>query len=299
MRSILIVLLAICSLALTDSVITKQPNYPYIDAHVHTSFDNEEQQDSGIKVTEEEFLKQAAAANIVAVVNHTYDGDKGYYTSNDVKIINCVGVRETFNVADIEAGLVQKKYNCIKIYLGYIHRYAYDDIYKPLYEISKQYGTPVVFHTGDTYSSKGKLKYADPLTIDEVAVDYPEVTFILAHMGNPWFVSAAEVAYKNPNVYIDVSALMVGDFTESNEEVITNNIRNPLKWAYNYLESSEKLLFGTDWPLVHFNQYINVVKQSLPESEWQNVFFGNAVKVFKLNREELLSRSNKGDDSKP
>ena len=67
----------------------------------------------------------------------------------------------------------------------------------------------MVFHTGDTYSSRGKLKYADPLTIDEVAVDHRDVRFVIAHAGYLWIQSAAEVTYKNSNVFIEASAFML------------------------------------------------------------------------------------------
>ena len=48
---------------------------------------------------------------------------------------------------------------------------------------------PVFFHTGDTYSPEAKLKFAHPLGVDEVAVDHPDVKFVLCHLGNPWTVT--------------------------------------------------------------------------------------------------------------
>jgi hypothetical protein len=68
--------------------------------------------------------------------------------------------------------------------LGYVHRYAYDRQYEPIYRLAQKYDVPVVFHTGDTNSVRAKIKFADPLTIDEVAVDHPKVTFVIAHCGN-------------------------------------------------------------------------------------------------------------------
>jgi hypothetical protein len=59
------------------------------------------------------------------------------------------------------------------------------------------------------------VKFSHPLTIDEVAVDHPDITFVIAHAGNPWIESAAEVAYKNPNVYLDGSAFVIGDCSTS------------------------------------------------------------------------------------
>lgn len=70
----------------------------------------------------------------------------------------------------------------------------------------------MVFHTGDTAGSRGKLKYAHPLTVDDPASDFPGTTFVMAHYGNPWIVDATEVAAKHENVFIDLSGLAVGRF---------------------------------------------------------------------------------------
>ena len=114
-----------------------------------------------------------------------------------------------------------------KIYLGYVHRYAYDPVYRPYYEFAGKYKVPVVFHTGDTASKRAKLKYADPLTVDEVAVDYPNTTFVIAHCGNPWIESAAEVAYKNDNVYLECSALLTGDLSSMRPRQVETVRRAP------------------------------------------------------------------------
>ena len=55
------------------------------------------------------------------------------------------------------------------------------------------------------------MKYSHPLTVDEAAVAFPDVTFVIAHCGCPWFADAAEVACKNANVCIDLSGLVEGN----------------------------------------------------------------------------------------
>ena len=100
----------------------------------------------------------------------------------------------------------------IKIYTGYNQVYAYDPRHFPLYELAEAYQVPVVFHTGDTAGGHGLLKYAHPLTIDEVASQFPRVKFVIAHCGNPWILDAMEVVAKNPNVYVDLSGLLEGKF---------------------------------------------------------------------------------------
>ena len=99
----------------------------------------------------------------------------------------------------------------LKGYLGYLHFEPAHANYRRYYELAAKYKLPVMFHTGDTYSPKAKLKFAHPLGVDEVAVDHPDTRFLICHIGNPWVTDAAEVIYKNMNVWADLSGLVVGD----------------------------------------------------------------------------------------
>ena len=74
----------------------------------------------------------------------------------------------------------------LKAYLGYLHYGPDSPATSPTTSWRPTYGIPVIFHTGDTYSPRAKLRYAHPLLVDEVAVDHPSVRFVLAHFGNPW-----------------------------------------------------------------------------------------------------------------
>jgi Predicted metal-dependent hydrolase of the TIM-barrel fold len=84
----------------------------------------------------------------------------------------------------------------IKLYPGYHAVYPGDRRNYPFYELAERYDVPVVFHSGDTASSRGLLKYSHPLEVDEVAVAFPRVRFVIAHYGSPWIVDATEVAIK-------------------------------------------------------------------------------------------------------
>jgi hypothetical protein len=85
-----------------------------------------------------------------------------------------------------------------KAYLGYLHFGPEDPNYVPYYRLAAKYDLPVVAHTGDNWSTSAKVKFAHPLRMDEVAVDHPDVRFVLAHFGNPWLADAAEVVFKTP-----------------------------------------------------------------------------------------------------
>ena len=254
---------------------------PIIDAHTHTAFNSTPERTSGIKRTQEQYFKEWEEAGVVGAVSHTSPTGENNYELKSRNVIYCAGIGNEADTTTLENGLRTGKYGCIKIYLGYVHRFAYDAEYEPVYQLARKYDVPVVFHTGDTYSAKAKVKFADPLTIDEVAVDHPDVRFVIAHCGNPWIESAAEVAYKNPNVYLECSALLIGDLSKKQQQVDTYVVR-PIAWIFGYLEDPTKLMFGTDWPLTSIKPYVDAYKRAIPKEHWRAVFHDNAARVFKF-----------------
>ena len=100
--------------------------------------------------------------------------------------------RDLRELADfLEAGLVKG----LKLYPGYEPFYPHDRRLQVVYDLAEEFQVPVMIHSGDTYSPKGKLKYSHPLEIDEVAVDHPGVKFVICHLGNPWLTDCMEVVY--------------------------------------------------------------------------------------------------------
>lgn len=248
-----------------------------IDVHTHLEFENTPER------SRPEFLKQMKEAGVTRAVNILHTDDGRIPRDPPPGVIHCAGVRETPDLRGLEEGLAAGRYRCVKIYLGYVHRYAADPLYEPVYRLAERFDVPVIFHTGDTNSTKAKLKYTDPLTIDEVAVDHPRVRFVLAHCGNPWIESAAEVAYKNPNVYLDGSAFFVGDVRKMPREKVDEYMVRPLVWIFGYVEDPTKLMFGSDWPLVNIPGYVEAFRRAIPPEHWQAVFHDNAVRVFKFD----------------
>jgi uncharacterized protein len=258
--------------------------YPIIDAHVHVEFekDAELEELTGFPNTKEEFLAQTKAAGVVGFVAHLASETAALPQIPGLTSVYCAGVSDKINLEAIEKGLKEKQTKCIKIYLGYVHRFAYDAAYHPVYRLAEKYGVPVVFHTGDTDSANAKLKYSDPLTVDDVAVDFRGVTFVLAHMGNPWINSAAEVAYKNPNVYMDASALVIGDLSKLSRADTKRFVIDPVSWSFGYIENAEKMMFGTDWPLVRIKDYLTAILPAIPVADRKAFFHDNAAKIFKI-----------------
>jgi uncharacterized protein len=185
----------------------------------------------------------------------------------------------------VEAVLAGGHVRALKGYLGYLHYPPDHAGYVPYYELAARFAIPVIFHTGDTYSPRAKLRFAHPLLVDDVAVDHPNVRFVLAHAGNPWMLEAAEVVYKNVNVWTDLSGLMVGDaeaFTaEERQDVVRDLIAN-VQRAFRYAERPNRFIYGSDWPLAPMVSYRDLIRTAIPEVSWSQVFEENARVLFRV-----------------
>lgn len=173
----------------------------------------------------------------------------------------------------------------LKGYLGYLHYEPAHANYRRYYELAAKYKVPVMFHTGDTYSPQAKLKYAHPLGVDEVAVDHPDCKFVMCHLGNPWMTDAAEVIYKNVNVWADLSGLMVGDdgtFATDEARDTMADLAHAVRRAMAYSERPNRFLYGTDWPLAPMTPYREFVKLLVPEEQHEQVFEENARVLFRV-----------------
>jgi predicted TIM-barrel fold metal-dependent hydrolase len=181
----------------------------------------------------------------------------------------------------LETGRVR----ALKGYLGYLHYGPDDPGYRPYYELAERFRLPFIFHTGDTWSPLAKLRFAHPLGVDEVAVDHPRVNFVMAHVGNPWLIEAAEVVYKNLNVWVDVSGLAVGDAeafaAPERQEALQDTIAG-VRRAFRYAERPNRFLYGSDWPLAPMAVYRNWVAAAIPEIHHPQVFEDNARVLFRL-----------------
>jgi len=255
-----------------------------IDAHIHTDFDNLFYEAGNVMHSKAELVAEMKKYHVVGAVSMNHPGDP-YADLSDLNVVQCVGLAAKVDAEKLEADLASGRFRCIKIYLGYEHQYASDPNYEPAYRLAEKYKVPVVFHTGDTSNTKAKLKYSDPLTVDDVAVDHPKVTFVLAHAGNPWIESAAEVAYKNPNVVIDGSAFLIGDLKKYSPEMIETYVVKPVHWIFGYVNDPTKLMFGTDWPETEIGPYLEVFKRAIPHEHWKAVFHDNAARVYGFDRQ--------------
>ena len=107
-----------------------------------------------------------------------------------------------------------------------------------IYEKAQKYGLPVLFHQGTSPVRMAPIRFAHPLLMDEVAMRYPDLKIIMAHMGHPWTVDTAVVIRKHPNVYADISGLGYRPYTFYDAMI------KATEWAV-----LDKLLFASDYPV--------------------------------------------------
>jgi len=119
-----------------------------------------------------------------------------------------------------------------------------DKLAYPLYEVFAEARLPVLFHTGHSGIGTGmpggggvRLKYGNPLPIDDVAVDFPTMPIILAHPSFPWQDEAISICLHKPNVYIDLSGWSPKYFS-------------PTLVQYANTRLKKKVLFGSDYPFI-------------------------------------------------
>jgi uncharacterized protein len=120
----------------------------------------------------------------------------------------------------------------------------------PLYEELQSLGVPALFHTGQTGIGSGlpggrgiKLRYSDPMLLDDVAADFPGLTIIMAHPSVPWQDAAIAVAQHKANVYIDLSGWSPKYFPPQLVRAINTLLKT-------------KVLFGSDYPLLRPERWI-------------------------------------------
>jgi uncharacterized protein len=114
-----------------------------------------------------------------------------------------------------------------------------------LWRYAQENSLPVLLHTGTTFISQAPIEFTLPRHLDPVAIRFPDVRIIMAHLGHPYEGECIAVARKHPNVYADISALHYRPF----------QLYHSLMLAQEY-GIWDKLLFGTDYPFTNVNATI-------------------------------------------
>lgn len=144
----------------------------------------------------------------------------------------------------LELGLVGIK--LLPMYAGF---FPHDERLDPLWEYASEHRLPVLLHTGTTFVRQAPLECTLPRHLDAVAIRYPEVKIVLAHLGHPYEGECVAVIRKHPNVYADISALHYRPFQFFHSLMLVQEYG---VW--------HKLLFGTDYPFTTVNATLKTLR---------------------------------------
>ncbi|WP_336979598.1 amidohydrolase family protein [Altererythrobacter fulvus] len=212
------------------------------------------------RVSNYEVAEQALKNDDICIAFASIDPHKGKY-----------GAREARDLIE-NYGVKGFKFHGIAQNAHPADRMAY-----PIYEVIAEYGLPAIFHTGHSGMGTGMrggggmhLKFGQPMLIDDVAVDFPDMKIILAHPSWPWVDESLSMALHKTNVYIDLSGWSPKYFPK---QVI----------QYANTQLKHKMLFGSDFPLIHPDKWIATAQEvGFREEVMPLIMKDNAAKVLGL-----------------
>lgn len=159
-----------------------------------------------------------------------------------------------------------------------------DRRFYPLYEALAEARVPALFHTGQTGIGAGlpgghgiKLRYSDPMLLDDVAADFPDLTLVLAHPSVPWVDSQISIATHKANVFIDLSGWSPKYFPPQLVKAANGLLR-------------DKVLFGSDFPVIQVDRWrkdfatLDIKPEVAPQ-----IFKTNALRVLGITNGQETS----------
>jgi predicted TIM-barrel fold metal-dependent hydrolase len=213
------------------------------------------------RVTNQEVIRFASENPDIAIPFASIDPHRGQE-----------GVREAREL--VSAGTVRG----LKLHPPIQQFYANDTLAYPLYEVFAEARLPVLFHTGHSGIGTGmpggggvRLKYGNPMPIDDVAVDFPTMPIIMAHPSFPWQDEAISICLHKPNVYIDLSGWSPKYFSPTLIQHANSRLRT-------------KVLFGSDYPFITPDRWLADFEQiSIRDEVRPLIIKENAVKLLQLS----------------
>lgn len=190
------------------------------------------------RIPNEEVLEAAQANSDMMVAFASIDPHKGRFGAREARRLIAEGVRG-FKFHPTCQGFFPND------------RMAYK-----LYEVIAEHKLPAIFHSGHSGIGTGmrggggmRLKYSNPIHVDDVAVDFPDMKIIIAHPSWPWQDEALSVCLHKQNVYIDLSGWSPKYFP-------------PQLVQYANTQLKKKILFGSDFPLIPPDRWIKDFKEA-------------------------------------
>jgi predicted TIM-barrel fold metal-dependent hydrolase len=212
------------------------------------------------RITNEEIAEAANENSDIMIAFASIDPHKGK-----------MGVREARRMID------EYKVGGFKFHPTVQGFFPNDRMAYPFYEVIAEARLPAIFHSGHSGIGTGmpgggglRLKYSNPIHVDDVAADFPDMPIIIAHPSWPWQDEALSVCLHKPNVYIDLSGWSPKYFP-------------PQLVQYANTQLKHKMLFGSDFPLITPDRWMKDFQEAGFRPEVHPLILKqNAVKLLKL-----------------
>ncbi len=266
-----------------------------IDAHTHI-FDEEAY--ASYKKRANGRVEKALTIHIAPHGSTSYPSLESIFKfaedKKDIAIIAGVNVMGDLHaeLTVLETLLAANKIIGLKLYPGYQLFFSNDPKVIPIAQLCARYKKPLIIHTGDVEDQDrvSLLRYSHPIFVDDLAIAVPDCTIVIAHLGFPYMLEAANVLSKNQNVFGDISGTLMDEPGVAPLALI-KQYSTDLTRIFTYFPNiRKKILFGTDYSgkdlssgfLTFFNEYIEVVEKVFTEEERDWVYSGLAKKLFNL-----------------
>jgi uncharacterized protein len=132
-----------------------------------------------------------------------------YAAAHPERIIGWASVdpNEPDCIAQLEYAVNTLKLTGLKLGPAYQHFDPTDRKHWPFFAAVQRLGIPIIWHQGTTFPSRAKLRLANPMLLEDIAMDFPDIRMIVAHLGHPWEEDLVALLRKSPNMYADISAV--------------------------------------------------------------------------------------------
>lgn len=183
----------------------------------------------------------------------------------------------------------------LKIFLSYQTGRADDQRMMPIYDFAKQHGLSVTYHTGlPSYHLpyENDVEGSSVAFVANVARRYPEVNFIVAHMGDPYYDESIQAMHDLPNMFTDFcGAFEPGTEVAADEEGTIEKFAHAI---HQYPDTWKQVLYGTDFcpPILLFeiHKYDYTIGKIFPEERFRDIYWNNALRAFPKVAEYLKKK---------
>lgn len=196
-----------------------------------------------------------------------------YFCSGSTRLIPFASINPYLcaHPADELENLVRNRgFKGLKLYPTYQQYYPNDAMIYPLYSKAQELGIPVSLHIGSSVFAGSRLKYGNPICLDDVAVDFPDLVLLQCHGGRPfWYEEAFCLARLHKNVYLEVSGLPPGRL---------------LLYFPDLERIAHKVIYGSDWPgIPTIKENIQAIKSlDISEDSAQKILGENGCRLLGL-----------------